>query len=93
MRAATDIRRARALFEQALELTPPGHPERGRVLAAFVEFAEPALSANELIAMLDEALGELRAVDDEVGVGNALLLVSSQAWFAAETARAARASR
>ncbi len=88
--SGTDIRRARALFEQALELTPTGHPERGRVLAAFVEFAEPALSANELIAMLDEALGELRAVDDEVGVGNALLLLSSQAWFAAETARASQ---
>ena len=38
----TDFRRAEALFEQALELTPPGHPQRGRVLAAFVEFAEPA---------------------------------------------------
>ena len=39
--------------------------------------------------MLDEAHAELRAVDDELGVGNALLLLSSQAWFAADTARAA----
>ncbi len=85
-----DIRRAKALFEQALELTPAGHPDRGRVLADFVEFAEPALSANELIAMLDEALDELRAADDEVGVGNALLLLSTQVWFAAGTTRAAQ---
>jgi class 3 adenylate cyclase/tetratricopeptide (TPR) repeat protein len=87
--SGVDIRRAKALFEQALELTPPGHPDRGRVLTTFVEFAEPALSMNELIAMLDEALDELRAVDDEVGVGKALLLLSTQLWFAAETTRAA----
>ena len=67
-----------------------GHPDRGRVLADFVEYAEPALSANELLTMLDEALDELRAADDEVGVGQALLLLSTQVWFAADTTRAAQ---
>ena len=86
--SSVDMRRAKALFEQALELTPPGHPERGRVLSAFVDFAEPAVSVSELIAMLDEALDELRAAEDDVGVGKALLLLSNQLWFSAETARA-----
>jgi hypothetical protein len=43
---------------------------------------------SELIAKLDEALDELRAAEDEVGVGKALLLLSNQLWYSAETARA-----
>src|SRR5262249_30421775 len=42
--SAVDVVRARALLEQALELTPPGHPDRGWLLTALVESAEPALS-------------------------------------------------
>ena len=83
-----DIRRAKALFEQALELTPAGHPERGRVLADFVEFAEPALSANELIS--DARRGARRASRGRRRGRRRqrAASLSSQAWFAAETARA-----
>src|SRR5262249_8503627 len=88
--SAVDVGRARALLEQALELTPPGHAQRGRLLTTLVEVAEPVLSIAEQSALLGDALVELRAADDEVGVGKALLLQSSQAWFTGDMPRAQR---
>src|SRR5262249_43612568 len=72
------------------ELTPPGHSDRGWLLTALVESAEPALSLSEQTVLLDEALVELRASGDELGIGRALLLQSSQAWFSGDMARAGR---
>jgi len=87
---AVDVRRARALLEQALALTPASHPRRGRMLTALVEHAEPTLSMSEQSALLEEALGELRATGDEIGIGKANLLQSSQAWFSGDMVRAQR---
>jgi len=88
--SSVDVARARALLEQALELTPPGHSQRGRLLTTLVEVAEPTLSVAEQNALLDEALLELRVSDDEIGIGKALLLQSSQAWFTGDMPRAQR---
>jgi class 3 adenylate cyclase/tetratricopeptide (TPR) repeat protein len=80
-----DLQRAKALFEDALALAPPGHPARGRILVALVEFAGNALPVAVTKALLEEALGELLAVGDEIGRGKALLLMAHGVWVSGDT--------
>ncbi len=82
--SSVDVGRATALFRQALDVTPPGHPQRGRVLTAFAEFAEVGFTVDEVTSMLAEAQAELRAAGDERGVGKALILQSTHAWYTAD---------
>src|SRR5580765_6500030 len=83
--SSVDVGRASALFQQALDVTPPGHPLRGRVLVAFAEFAEVGFTVDEVTQILDEALEELRGAADDIGVGKALILKSTHAWYTADT--------
>jgi class 3 adenylate cyclase len=82
--AATDQPRSAALFSEALALTPPGNPDRGRLLTASVEFSDQGETA---IATLEEAIAELRAAGDEVGVGKAMLVMAHRTWFGGDTRR------
>ena len=77
-----DVQRAASLFEAALTLTPPGHPARGRLLTATVEYG--AVRSEDDRELLGEALRELRAAGDERGVGKALTVLSQAHWFAGE---------
>jgi class 3 adenylate cyclase/tetratricopeptide (TPR) repeat protein len=86
--ASIDLHRTDALFTQALDLTPAGHPERGRILVASVQFGLGARPVDETLASLDEAAAELRAAGDEVGVGQALSYKSRELWAAGDTERA-----
>jgi class 3 adenylate cyclase/tetratricopeptide (TPR) repeat protein len=88
--AAIELRRADALFRQALALTPPGHPERGRILVASAEAAGTASwrSLDDVSSVLEEALTELRASRDDVGVGKALVVKSHSLWVAGDGDRA-----
>jgi class 3 adenylate cyclase len=81
--AAVDLQRADALFAEALGLTPQGHPARGRLLTSWVELSEPQ---NE-IGVLEEALAELRAAGDEVGLGKAMLVLAHLLWVRGDAAR------
>jgi tetratricopeptide (TPR) repeat protein len=82
--AGLDEERARALFDEALELAPSGHPERGRILAARVEFV--GTWERDELEVLDEAIAELRTAGDEVGVGKAMLLRSHRTWTRGDSA-------
>ncbi len=81
-----DVRRAATLFEEALALTPPGHPARGRILTAAVDFAgdDPRKSRERI----EEAIAELRAAGDEVGLGKATIVLSQLNWMEGQAARA-----
>jgi class 3 adenylate cyclase/tetratricopeptide (TPR) repeat protein len=84
--SSVDVARAEVLYEEALALTPPGHPARGRALIASVEFAGSRDSFQETRTAVEEAIAELRAVGDEVGRGKAMLLLSHGLWTAGDTA-------
>jgi tetratricopeptide (TPR) repeat protein len=75
---------AAALFLEALELTPPGHPDRGRLLTASVESSVDGHDAR--VEVLDEAIEELRAAGDEVGLGKAMAIQSRELWRRGESA-------
>ena len=80
--AAVDAVRAEALFAEALALAPPGHPARGRILVASVETG-PALDARQ-VDVLEEAIAELRAAGDEIGVGKATVVLAHVMWVLAD---------
>ena len=75
---ALDVRRSDALFAEALELTPRGHPDRGRLLTASVELSGSAATAN--VEVLDEAIEELRSSGDELGLGKAMAIQAHELW-------------
>jgi class 3 adenylate cyclase/tetratricopeptide (TPR) repeat protein len=75
---ALEARRSDPLFAEALELTPPGHPDRGRLLTASVELSGAERKARAEI--LDEAIEELRSAGDEVGLGKAMAIHSRELW-------------
>jgi len=81
--SAIDGRRAAELYDEALALTPQGHPARGRLLTASIEFGE-RLAGGE-IEVLEEAVEELRAAGDEVGIGKAMLILSHRHWTRGNT--------
>jgi class 3 adenylate cyclase/tetratricopeptide (TPR) repeat protein len=86
--AAIDLLRAEALFAEALELTPRGHPARGRLLTTSVELAGRFVDRE--IETLEDAIAELSAAGDEVGLGKAKLVLSHRAWIRGEAARASQ---
>jgi tetratricopeptide (TPR) repeat protein len=73
---AIDAERSDAYFEEALRLTPPGHPDRGRLLTAWAEASE-----RDSVPLLEEAIADLRAAGDEIGCGKAMLVLSHSHWF------------
>ncbi|MBD0330772.1 MAG: AAA family ATPase [Thermoleophilia bacterium] len=85
--AAIDVGRARALFDEALAITPPGHPTRGRILTTSRELASGDAVAED-VAVLEEAIAELRSAGDHVGVGKAMLVLSHITWLGGDTGRA-----
>jgi tetratricopeptide (TPR) repeat protein len=87
--SGVDIGRATAFFQTALDLTPPGHLERGRLLATYAEAAEAGFSVDEVTALLDETLAELRAAGDERGTAKVRILQSRHAWYTGDSAAAA----
>ena len=88
--SSLDSRAYAALMEEALALTPPGHPARGRLLLDLAEDATDFLSTEKVGSVLEEAVTELRAAGDEVGVGKALVLQTHQSWIQGDAARSNR---
>jgi hypothetical protein len=76
--SSLDVRRSDSLFAEALELTPPGHPSRGRLLTASVELSGSERGAR--VDILDEAIEELRSAGDEPGLAKAMTVQSRQLW-------------
>jgi len=88
--ASLDAAKAHRLFEEALELMPPRHPARARTLTKSVELAHPGMPVERAMTMLDEAIAELRAAGDEVGLGKALVVESHLIWIGGDGAGAMR---
>ena len=82
-----DLARAQGFYSQALELFPPGHPERHQLLPRLgrVAFQEGRLA--DARQAYEEALAGFRAAGDRVGQGSALNRLSTVLWNQGETAR------
>jgi len=83
-----DIAKAETYYRRALELPTPGDPERGKVLAKAAEAAWLTGRFPEAERGYEEAIAELRAQGNALGVGDALVSLSFVHGFRGETARA-----
>ncbi len=68
-----DTTAALAAFEQALELTPPGHPERAPALVGFGDAAFQAARYTDAATALEEAITMFRQVDDLPAAATAMV--------------------
>ena len=82
---ALDVGRAEAYYRQALELLPPGEAERTQVLAKAAEAAFLAGRFPEAERRYEEAIAELRAQGNPLGVGKAMVSLSLVHGFRGET--------
>jgi class 3 adenylate cyclase/tetratricopeptide (TPR) repeat protein len=82
-----DTAKAIAHYERALELTPPGHPDRVQVLmhAGRASWGTGGLSRAEAWCL--EALEVARGSGDALGEGEALTWLSKLAWSRGDTVR------
>ena len=83
-----DVRTAEDYYAQALELVPPGHGERARVLGKAADAAWLGGRLPEAQRFCDEALAEFRGRGNTVGEAEALVRVATVLKFRGETARA-----
>jgi len=82
-----DAGKAEAFYRQALELSPPRHPDRGRLLEKTAEAALVGGRLAEAQRDFEEAINELRAQGDSRGAGEAMVLLARTYWFRGETGR------
>jgi class 3 adenylate cyclase/tetratricopeptide (TPR) repeat protein len=82
-----DTAKAVAHYERALELTPPGHPDRVLVLLRVARSLWGAGGFAKAEAWSREALEAARADNDMLGEGEALTWLSKLAWARGDTAR------
>jgi class 3 adenylate cyclase/tetratricopeptide (TPR) repeat protein len=83
-----DVARGESYYTRALELLPPGHAERATVLAKAAEAAWLAGTFPEAERRYEEAIAELRAQGNALGVGGAMVSLSLVHGFRGETGRA-----
>jgi class 3 adenylate cyclase/tetratricopeptide (TPR) repeat protein len=90
--AQLDMAKAEAYYAQALEMTPSGHPERGRLLLKKAEAAWLTGRANfdEADALFVDATEQLRSAGDILGAGDAMTKRSGPMWGRGDTARSRR---
>ncbi len=74
---ALDVSSAGAHFKRALELAPPGHPERAVALAGWAEAARLAGRPAESAVALEEAIEGFLAADDRPSAGRATATLAS----------------
>jgi class 3 adenylate cyclase/tetratricopeptide (TPR) repeat protein len=85
---ALDVGRAESYYRLALELLPPGHPERTKVLVKAAEAAFFAGRFPDAERRYEEAIAELQAQGNVLGVGEAMVSLSFLHGFRGETGRA-----
>jgi class 3 adenylate cyclase/tetratricopeptide (TPR) repeat protein len=83
-----DVAQAESYYSRALELVPSGHPERATVLTKAAEAAWLAGTFPEAERRYEEAIAELRAQGNALGVGEAMVSLSLVHGFRGETERA-----
>jgi tetratricopeptide (TPR) repeat protein len=82
-----DARKAEAFYRQALELCPPRHPERARLLVKTAESALVGGRLSEAQGDFEEAVVEFRARGAMLGAGEAMVRLAAAYWFRGETDR------
>jgi class 3 adenylate cyclase/tetratricopeptide (TPR) repeat protein len=83
-----DVAKAEAYYRRALDLLPAGEPDRATVLAKAAEAAWLTGQFAEAEQRYEDAIGELRAEGNALGVGEAMVSLSMVHGFRGETARA-----
>jgi tetratricopeptide (TPR) repeat protein len=88
--ATLDAKRGTEYFLQALELAPPGHPDRAALLVSAARYGRRSgrVAADDVVRMLEEATGEFLERDDRIGAGEACLRLSMQAGARGQAERA-----
>jgi class 3 adenylate cyclase/tetratricopeptide (TPR) repeat protein len=81
-----DLDKAMSYYRRAVELTPPGHPERVSILLHSARAAGGMSIAPENRAWVEEALALARTSGDALREGEALGWLANQAWYRGETA-------
>jgi class 3 adenylate cyclase/tetratricopeptide (TPR) repeat protein len=79
--------KAAAFYRQALALSPPRHPERGRLLEKIAEATLLAGGLAEAQREFEEAVAEFRAQGDRRGAGEAMVRLARTYWFRGDTGR------
>jgi class 3 adenylate cyclase/tetratricopeptide (TPR) repeat protein len=75
-----DTAKAEANLARALELAPPGHPGRSKVLARWAEAARQAGRHAEARSALEEAAAEFRAQGDLIGASRTMTALANVLW-------------
>jgi len=80
-----DLDRARAWYRQAVDLSPPGHPQRPHLLARAGRVAFQSGELTEAAAAYEEAIAGLREQDDVRGLGAAMGRLATVRWDQGDT--------
>jgi class 3 adenylate cyclase/tetratricopeptide (TPR) repeat protein len=80
-----DPDRARARYRQALDLTPPGHPQRPQLLAKAGGVAFQSGELAEAAGAYEEAIAGLREQGDVRGLGAAMQRLATVRWNQGDT--------
>lgn len=83
-----DVAAAQAYYRRALELSPPGDPERGEALLKAGEAAFQAGDLNDADRLCREALEEWRSRGDRLREGEAGVQLANLIWYRGESERA-----
>jgi tetratricopeptide (TPR) repeat protein len=75
-----DLGRARALYAQALELCPGGHPERGALLAKLAEATFQTGAHEQAKVGFEAAVAAFEGMGDRLGAGSALVSLAGVLW-------------
>src|SRR6266545_6690989 len=80
-----DLDRAGSWYRQALDLSPPGHPQRPQLLARAGRVAFQAGELAEAAAAYEEAIAGLRDLGDVRGLGAAMGRLATVRWNQGDT--------
>jgi class 3 adenylate cyclase/tetratricopeptide (TPR) repeat protein len=80
-----DLDRARAWYRQAVDLSPPGHPQRPHLLARAGRVAFQSGELTEAAAAYEEAIAGLREQEDVRGLGAAMGRLATVRWNQGDT--------
>ncbi len=82
-----EVTRAEGFFRQALDLAPPGTPERARLLSRTAETAATGGRFEDANRDYDDAIAEFRLQRNPVGEGDAMVRLANLLWQRGETDR------
>jgi class 3 adenylate cyclase/tetratricopeptide (TPR) repeat protein len=85
-----DVGQAREHYRAALQLLPPSHPGRGKVLARSGETAARAGRFSEAEEEYSEAISELRSLGELLPAGDTMVKSSNMLWRRGEISRSRR---